>query len=314
MLRNKNIDNLRGISILGMFVVHSASYFRNEKLIFLIWDFFEWVVPGFIFCSFYLLINKKNNLFQRFKRIVLPYYFSLLFFLPLFYFFQKWRFKNFDFILKNLFFLGGFDFNWLPLLFIYLNLFWFLLKRINNKFFYWFWFFVSLFFSLYFIINPLPYRGFMWLSWILIIYFVDFFKKIEKEKFKKNVFIFSLWIIFLILNFYEKKINHNLSQFANKYPPTLYHLSFGLFWSLIFYEISKINFFSFLKLEKILYFFSVNSYSLFFIHFFIIEFLVLSKFLSYLNFFSLFLIILFFSVIFQLLINKLKNSFIFLKA
>lgn len=314
MLRNKSIDNLRGIAILGMFVVHTTSFFKSEKLFFSIWDFFEWVVPAFIFSSFYLLIDKKNNLFKRLKRIVFPYYLSLLFFLPLFYFFQKWRFKNSDFIFQNLFFWGGFDFNWLPLLFIYLNLFWFFLKKINNKFFYWSGFFLSLFFSFYFINNTFPYRGFMWLSWILIIYLVDFFKKIEKEKLKKIFFIFSLGLIFLVLRFYLKTTNHNLSQFANKYPPNLYHLSFGFFWTLFFYEFSKTNFFSFLKLEKILYFFSVNSYSLFFIHFFIIEFLVLSKFLSYLNFFSLFLIILFFSVIFQLLINKLKNTFIFLKV
>jgi len=66
MDRDKMIDNLRGMAMLAMIVIHSISYFFSDKLSFLIWDYSQWAVPVFFFCSFYLFFksSKKISLLQ----------------------------------------------------------------------------------------------------------------------------------------------------------------------------------------------------------------------------------------------------------
>ena len=276
MNRDKTIDNLRGLAMFGMIMIHAASYYLRDRTTLLLWDNLQWVVPVFFFSSFYLFFLKTKEikkeetmpfLKKRFSRLLLPYYVFLAAYFFLVFFFDKNHFNS-NFFLANVFLYGGLSFNWITLIFLYfsvlLPLVWYA-KR--NKIIYWGIFAVSVSSSFYFIFaRPLPYRAIFWLPWLTYMFFVNFF--IENKNNQKKLFLtagLSL-ILFLILRQVEINIGHNLTQYENKYPPTLYHLSFGVFWVIILHWLSEKNLFSFLKFDRLLYFLSVHSYPIFFTH------------------------------------------------
>ncbi len=275
MDRNKNIDNLRGLAMFSMMLIHACSYFLKDKTTLTIWDNLQWAVPVFLFCSFYLFFDRTKKftntdwfplLKKRFTRLFIPYWIFLVVYFFLLFIFEKKNF-NLNYLWANIFLYKGIDFNWLVLLFVYLI---FLMPTvlILKKFkplFYGF-FAVSLFSSVYFIFRPFNYRMIMWLPWSVYIFFTLFF--LNNKNNKKIIFLtgaFSL-LLSLTIRAVEIKIGHNLTQFANKYPPTLYHLSFGIFWITVLFSLSEKNVFSFLSFDRLLHFLSVNSYSLYFIH------------------------------------------------
>ena len=313
MERDKTIDNLRGTAMLAMIVIHSISYFFSDKLSFLIWDYSQWAVPVFFFCSFYLFFksSKKIGLLQylkkRFLKLFIPYYIFLGFFYILLYLFEKKSFFNLNYLKANIFLYGGLDFNWLVLIFVYLTL---LLPLIvwfrKNKFLYYGYFILSLFSSIYFIFVKTNYRLTMWLPWSVLIYFTIYFIEKEKNKIKLLLISFISLLIFLVIRVVEIKIGHNLSQYANKYPPTLYHLSYGIFSIIIIFLLSKKNIFNFLNFDKLLNFLSINSYSLFFIHILVMYYLNWKN-LKTSNWFTFFLLIFIISSIIQLSLNYLNK-------
>lgn len=308
-MRKKEIDYLRGLAMIGMMIIHSCAYFLNDKLIYKIWDFFQWAVPVFIFCSFYLIFSNKNktsfNLKKRIKRLYLPYFYFLIIYFFLLFFFEKNKF-NLNYFLANIFLYGGIDFNWLVLLFIYLSFLtpFFLWIKKRKVIFYSF-LIISFLSSIIFIFyNQINFRIIMWLTWMILVYFSYFFVKNEKNKFFIYKIILTSLIIFILTYFLEIKINHNLSQFSNKYPPTIYHLSYGIFWITILFSLAKKQIFNFYHFERLLNFLSVNSYSLYFIHALIIHILVWTKSISSLGVINVFLII----FLGSLLINKILNK------
>lgn len=321
MDRDKSIDNLRGLAMFAMMIIHAISYFFSDKISFYIWDYSQWAVPVFLFCSFYIYFKNPRKLEQtslffflkkRFLKLLIPYYIFLFTFYMLLYWFDKKSFFNFDQLIANIFLYGGLSFNWLVLLFSYLTflmpfIFW--LKK--YKYFFYGLFILSIVSSIYFIFSPMNYRLTMWLPWSTLIFFTIFF--IENEKNWKKLFLtaISFVIIFFILRFIEIEIGHNLSQFGNKYPPTLYHLSYGIFSTIIIFWLSKKNFFSYFNFDKLLNFLSINSYSLFFIHILVMYFLNWTNLKSN-NWFAFFLIIITTSSLIQLILNwssKLIKSF-----
>jgi peptidoglycan/LPS O-acetylase OafA/YrhL len=315
MERDKMIDNLRGMAMLAMIVIHAISYFFNDKLSFLIWDYSQWAVPVFFFCSFYLFFksSKKINFFQylkkRFLKLFVPYYVFLGFFYILLYFFEKKSFFDLNYLKANIFLYDGLDFNWLVLIFTYLTLLMPLILFFKkNKFLYYGYFLLSLFSSIYLIFVKTNYRLTMWLPWSVLIYFTIYF--IEQEKNKKKLFLISFisLLIFLVTRMIEIKIGHNLSQYANKYPPTLYHLSYGIFSIIIIFLLSKKNIFNFLNFDKLLNFLSINSYSLFFIHILVMYYLNWIN-LKTSNWFTFFLLIFIVSSIIQLSLNHLSKYY-----
>ena len=319
MERDKTIDNLRGLAMFAMMVIHAISYFFSDKLSFYIWDYNQWSVPVFLFCSFYLYFKnpKKFEIFsffsylkKRFLRILIPYYIFLFFFYILLFWFDKKTFFNFNYSKANIFLYGGLGFNWLVLIFIYLT---FLMPLVlwlkKNKLLYYGFFLLSFSSSIYFVFVKTNYRLIMWLPWSVLIYFTIFFIKNEKNWKKLTLTAAVFMIIFFILRIIEIKIGHNLTQFENKYPPTLYHLSYGIFSIIIIFWLSKKNFFSFFNFDKLLHFLSKNSYSLFFIHI-----LVMST-LNWLNlktnhWFTFFLLIINASLIIKLLLNRFKKNYL----
>ena len=276
MKRDSTIDNLRGLAMLAMIIVHATSYFLKDSLTLAIWDNLQWAVPVFLFCSFYLYYKNTKNfdrktvapyLKKRFERLLIPYYQFLLVYFSLAYIFAQSK-LNINNVFANIFLYGGLDLNWLPLLFIYLI---FVMPLIliakNNKLLMSLIFVLSLFASVFFIFStPIHYRIIMWLPWILMIFFTLFVIKNENN-WKK---LFSLagisLLVFIILRYIEIKIGHNLTHYGNKYPPTLYHQSFGFFSAIVLLWLSKKNLFQAFKFDKLLHFLSIYSYSIFFIH------------------------------------------------
>ncbi len=300
------IDNLRGISIIAMMIIHATAYFLKDKTAYFIWDNLEWAVPVFVFCSFYVLFEKnlefkRDQLIafykKRLKRLILPYFLFLIIYFFLLYFFEQRKF-NLNYFFANVFLYDGVDFNWLVLLFVYFTfltpMFFYIFKNKLFKFFYFIFVILS---SLIFIFYKINYRLIMWLPWSFYLFLIPVFQKKDN---KKIVLITAVsLLIFLILRFFEIKIGHNLSQFSNKYPPTLYHLTFGSFWIGILYFIFN------KKESKLLKFFSVNSYSLYFIHFLVLLTIIWLKIIPS-NWFLFFLEIFFGSIFIQMAINRLK--------
>ena len=279
MNRDKTIDNLRGLAMFAMIVIHAASYYLRNKTTLLIWDNLQWAVPVFFFSSFYLFFLKtkeikKEYLIPFFKkrltRLLLPYYVFLAAYFFLAFFFDKNHFNS-NFFLANFFLYGG-SFNWLVLVFVYFTflmpVIWYL-KR--HKIIYWGIFALSVASSFYFIFaKPIPFRVILWLPWLSYMFFTTFF--IENANKTKKLFLTAILslVLFFILRQVEINIGHNLTHYENKYPPTLYHLSFGVFWVIILHWLSEKNVFAVFKFDRLLYFLSINSYPLYFIHILVI--------------------------------------------
>ncbi|PJC34372.1 hypothetical protein CO048_00305 [Candidatus Roizmanbacteria bacterium CG_4_9_14_0_2_um_filter_35_15] len=319
MDRDKNIDNLRGLAMLAMIISHTTAYFLKDKLAFLIWDITEFAVPIFLFCSIYIFYQKLKTidwssflkyLKKRLSRLLLPYYLFLLVYFFLIYFFEPKK-LSFHHFFSNIFLYGGLSLNWLVLLFIYLIFlmpFIFLLEE--RKLWFYLYGAFSLVSSLVFVfISPINYRLIMWLPWSLIIYLTIYV--IKNKNNNKRLFLLAAisLTVFALLYFVEKKTGHKLIQYANKYPPNLYHLSYGAFSIVFFFWLSKKKIFQFLSFDKFLKFFSINSYSLFFIHNLVILILNWLN-IRFFNWILFFIFVIAISMILQFFLNVAKKLFV----
>lgn len=258
-----------------MIIIHATAYFLKDKTASFLWDTSQFVVPVFIFCSVYLFFKKnvlvdRKNIFsylkKRISRLFVPYYiFLVLFFLSMI--FVGHKIPSLSYVSKNIFLYGGLDLNWLPLLFIYVTLLNPLISCLKNKKVLFYLFFaISLISSVFFIFTKANYRAVMWLPWSLLIFFTIYFVNNEKNN-KKIFYVFLISLITYGLTYYlESRIGHTLNHYTNKYPPTIYQISYGIFWTIFLYRLSELNLFKVLKLESIFNFFSNYSYEIFFIH------------------------------------------------
>lgn len=261
---------------------HSAAFFPNDKLISILWNWSNFAVPVFIFCSVYLFLQKyldrSINLVIYFKkrlsRLLLPYYVFLCMFLLLLPFVSP-QLLSFKYIWQSVAVIGGVDINWLVLLFIYIT--------ILSPFFVWslkkasilFWtFFVCSFGStviLLFYPITFPYKFVLWLPWGLMLYVTWFYIRFEhKQKLLIWMFICSL-VLFIISFILLQSLSKSTILIHNKYPPNLLYLSYGITVLLGLTFISK-YLFSHRFIQYWINFFSKYSYSIFFLHYFILTF------------------------------------------
>ncbi len=281
--RNKLIDNLRGFSILIMILTHVTAFFPNDKLAFTIWNWSNFAVPIFIFCSTYLFLQKGSDkpvnyltyLKKRFLRLLIPYYIFLFFFLILLLFINA-KMVTFKYIWQSILVIGGVDINWLVLLFLcittILPIFVWSLKK--SKLFFWLYFVLSFGSSigLLFFNFPMPYKFIMWLPWSIVIYVTYFYLKSEINKKRLVILFFSSLFIFISSYIIQSSLNHSLVLIHNKYPPNIFFLSYGIAVMLGLIFIQK-YIFSYKIIFKILHFFSKYSYSIYFLHYLILTFL-----------------------------------------
>lgn len=321
------IDMLRGIAIVVMILLHTNAYFLNNPFSFFTWDWGQFAVPVFIFCSAYIFFQKQysfstfSDFFQyakkRVARLLIPYYIFVAVYSGLVYLKEPAKITPL-YIFQNLTLTGGIDINWLVLLFVY---FIFIMPFIQwcinkNKLLFIIYSSLSVIFSFLLILNSnfliLSYRFVMWLPWSLLIIANYFIVKYEKSL-KIILGIFSVsTIVFIALFFVQKFLGHSTVQYYNKYPPNLYHLAFGISSTIIAFWVGKNNWLSLPLLKQLLSFLSKHSYSIYFIHYSIIFFLTVFTKIKF-SWVTFFLYVFVLSLLMQVVINKIVYLFSALK-
>ena len=314
--RNESIDFLRGLGIIAMIFIHTSYYFLWQSWVVPLWEYAQFAVPVFVFCSGYLFYAKGYGgqgigfSFSYFKkraiRLLKPYYIFLIFFIPLIW----WKDHTVitpNYLLKSiLVWNGGAEINWLVMLFLQ---FIFVMPFIQwsyfkNKFLFYSYAILSVLASIIFVFYKFPYQyqWIMWLTWSVILLFAFYFVKyVNKFGFRIYSFIISgtlFGIVYFILSFRHI----SLSFYDNKYPPNFYFLSYGIFSILVLYYFEKLN--TFKIIHKIIHFFSIYSYSLFFVHYLILTFLQTYLHEMHFTVWSFTGVVLGLTVIVQLTINK----------
>ncbi len=294
--RFDQIDFLRAVAILCVIVIHTLSFNLGVPLTNFVWNYLHFVVAAFIFCSGYVFIAFYQNTFgsiaktlrwykKRFVRLVVPFY------LYLFAHYALWLLfptvfaglglqKSFSFVAQSVFLTGGVNLNWLPLLFLQLTIISpFLLRAMRNQkvlFFLIFFFFIL---TVFFTVRPFPYsyyRYVMWVPWslVLLLSFVFF----KKESIKRYLFVGSVcFLVFLSLFLLWHQMLRSVTLIDHKYPPDLFELSYEVAITCFILAISRLSLFGHKLIKKIYVFISRQSYQLFFIHYIILDAVLLAK-------------------------------------
>jgi len=277
------IDDIRGISIIVMILIHTNVYFLRNKISYATLEMSQFAVVAFIFCSAYLLYLKPafvsvstfiSFVKKRIVRLVIPYYAFLLLYL-LFLIPKETHRLTFTYFFQNISLTGGLDFNWLVLLFIELAIlmpvfkYWHEKKSKLLSVFLFFSILSTLFFLKF---SPLPfYRSIMWLPWSLIpIYTLYFPQLYQNKRWFWIVTVISFFIFVISQQYVLPSLHHSLRMYDNKYPPNIYHLSYGIFGVNLLYFLSQKGVFSLKPVQTFIHFFSVYSYTIFFIHILVI--------------------------------------------
>lgn len=317
--RLPEIDDIRGISIIVMILIHTNAYLLSDKMAYTTREISQFAVVAFLFCSAYLSLQKPypntfgaiiSYVYSRLKRLLIPFY---LFFITYVVFMNLTMGKSFsqDYIIKSILLIGGLDFNWLVLLFVQLMLLTPIIQYLFAKQRLLFYLYTAIAFisSLIFLkFTPLPfYKNIMWLPWSLVIIYTLYFESMWKNK----ILFFFATILFGALFIGTQQLilvplNHPLSMYSNKYPPNLYHISYSLFAINILYFLSRIRIFSIPPIQNIIHFYSVNSYQIFFIHILVIE--AVWKWVRPSNWVVFFLIVACISALVQIVFNNIVQK------
>lgn len=318
--RFQEIDVLRGIAIFAMILIHAAIYFPASKTAMFLWNFSQFAVPFFLFCSFYIFFKKGHvversqllpYIFKRFKRLLIPYWIFLLFYIPLVKIYQPSQMSYEQMLRLITATTAENDMSWLVTLFLMLTALVPFVAYLQKRKKVWFYLYGLLSFAsavaLLFYPSPVQFKLIMWLPWSMVIYFTYYFVKQEG---KGLVPLFFLTGALYVLSWIALSgQGHSLAHYDNKYPPNLFHISYGVGMILIFFSLVKSGFFDLWGLRQTLAFLSRYSYSLFFIHFLILY--VMTTYLKvefeHLRWWEFFGALLLSSVIVQLVLARLKS-------
>lgn len=293
-----HIDFLRAVSILGVICIHTYWYFLTTPLNSFIWNYLQFVVVGFIFCSGYVLSSRYQQMSftfpplvrfykNRFLRLLLPFYFYLCFYYLLWIFFPNlihgiYLKKDVNFLEKSFLLVGGIDSSWLPLLFLQLSLVFPLLMFVFKKNLWGIWTVVTLGVSIFFSIHPFPYDMYklvMVIPWSFIFGLGAWISHLDQTNSKKTYWTFSLssgvcfFLFYLVLSSWKR----SLYLIDHKYPPDIFHLSYGLFFSFLLLSVYQLVLKSFTFVTKVSFQISSVSYQLFFVHYIILDILIGGK-------------------------------------
>lgn len=317
--RNTTIDFLRGLATLLMILIHVTAYFLSNPVVYFVWDYTHIVVPLFIFCSAFIYFKRGSyslgvgSTLKRIKRLIIPYYLYLVLLFGVFFIIDPSFFSINEVIKKFLLFQGR-DLNWLVVLFLlFIPLFSFLeyayqkrptlLKVVGV---------VALITSIFLLTNTigLPFRYIMWLPWCVYLIFTMFYAKQSISKKSIVAMLVVSVLVYIVSRGVLIGAGRSLTLTENKYPPNIFYLSYGIFWTILLYELH-----AFLDargvipriIQRSFDFMSTYSYSLFFIHFWYVT--ILRKVIDYqmLGWLGFFAVILALSVITQVVINKIKG-------
>ncbi|HEX7042307.1 MAG TPA: acyltransferase [Patescibacteria group bacterium] len=312
------IDNLRAFSLLGVIVIHTLSFHLSNPINAFFWNFLEFVVVTFIFCSGFVnahyegKLKSLSDIFlwykKRFFRLYFPFFLYFLIHFILFFFFPNIfnhfaMQKNIYFFIGSFFLFWGSNSNWLPLIFLQLSFITPLIFFLRKKGLIWIYLLLAGVITAWFGLVQFPYsyyRIVMWIPWSFVLFFGLYFPK----KFIKQLYLLMGSLLIYIVSYFILLNSHkSLNFYDNKYPPTFFYISFGIFLTIIStWILSFVNFPT--KIQKSLFYISKNSYALFFIHYIILDFLestALSK-----NYLLEMVIVAISSILFLLIIQKVK--------
>lgn len=294
-MRYFQIDFLRAVSILGMIAIHVFAYRQFSDLDTGIWNWLNFVVVGFVFCSGYVLYGRYRDVFvkknllawykKRIIRLLAPYYIFLSIFVLLSFTLPS-IFSGFDlkhqakFIIESIFMTSGLGLSWLPLLFVQLTLLFPILSHfwVRRRKLLYVYGAISLMSACYFTIYNFPYEYYrlvMWLPWSLILILSFYvFDRDEKESASRNYLILSIIFGLAFLLLYSSWSIFDKSYFLtkNKYPPNLYFILYATFGSVLTLLLSYLKVFKKETLKRFILFTSRESYSLFFVHYIVLDF------------------------------------------
>jgi len=320
MKRDKILDQLRGFAIVMMILTHSLIPFWSNNTARAIWNWTHFSVPLFVFCSLIIFFKKPVSqnwksywvyVKKRFLRMLIPYYIYIAAYFTLRFFLSGPKIRAAE-IIQSLY-LGWGDASWLVILFLCLSVLTpiiLYIRNINKKLFYLFGSLTAAS-TIYFTFNGFQnYQIVMWLPWSVFLYYCFYFARL----YRKDVNLLFSFIIFIsvfalafITHFFR---NNDALLFNNKYPPDLYYLSYGLAMTSMLYYLSKIGLFNGRLIDRGLTFFSLNSYSVFFIQFLLLDILDWTKFreiFSVSKWYSYFIIVIVLTYFVQKFINYLRE-------
>lgn len=315
--RLTHIDFMRGISILAMIFIHVAAYYQSSRRAAFFWDFVQFAVPVFVFCSGYLFFQKEfhhtlSHSFAYYKkrliRLLVPYYIFLAAYLPLVFWHEPGK-RTLLYTAKSALLVGGVELNWMVLLFLCLSVAMPILMNFLNERQRIFWIYtLAAFISacVFLLYRPEIYRPIMWFPWTLIVLWSWFIAKWEETPNGKLQLFIVASATYALTRLFLVSQDASLTHFDNKYPPNLYHLAYGAMWIMIFLGIAHYVDHRLKKMHQLIHFFSINSYSLFFVHFWVL-YIVHDVMQLPLGVLSSFTIVLGSSTIIQLGLNKFLN-------
>ncbi len=299
--RLEHIDFLRAVAIIGVIAIHTLSYQLSNPTYYLFWNYLNFVVVSFVYCSGYVLTARYKEKFQtnfnvvawlhkRLLHLLLPFYIYLIIHYVLWLIFPSFFSglglqKSFIFIVRSVFLVGGIDLNWLPLLFLQLTLlFPFLMKALQRKKILYTYIAFSILITLFFTVTPFPYKYFrsvMWISWsVIILLSIRIFMQehIETQTRLSINRYYAVAIIsaglFATLMLIHQLYGKSFQLVDFKYPPGFYYILYGLSWSFFLLIIGELTVHRFKWIKETSIFISKNSYTLFFVHYIMLDFII----------------------------------------
>lgn len=334
--RFDEVDVLKAFGIVGIIIVHILTHNLSNPISNFLWNNLQFFVVSFVFCSGFVLASIYQNYFSSFSktlvwykkrliRLILPFFIYLISHYALWIIFPNifkglGLYQNTDFFIKSALLIGGTNYNFLVVLFVELTLLFPIFTSFYKK--------KKLLF-LYLLLSGLitlvftffggaysTYRFTMWIPWSLVLIFaMHVAMKRQKEEIAKNIdkkyllFGVIFFILFLGLYFYNLQIDKSLIFYNHKYPPDFYYLFFGLSLTCFALIIGRLRFWQNKILKSIYLFISKNSYSLFFIHFIILDAVLIfaNNNIMLKNSLIQFIIIFSLSILIVLILNKVKS-------
>lgn len=318
--RHREIDELKAIGIFFIILVHSIQQTTQTALSTSLANISQFAVPVFVFCSclLYAKISSKYTsstpiyIARRIWRLLRPYYIFLIFYFPL----------TGVVTLKNIGIKHAMSLllvwaptnepDWAVLLFIYVSCIALLARYLYHHARPVFWVYVGAAVAASGLLlhyrYPFGFRSIMWLPWSLVAMHGFFVKKYEDKYWLYPAILIVPVVVFFTSYLILSQTGQPLSFYANKYPPNLYFLSYGILASSVFYIASRVGVFTIIP-RRIIKFFSVNSYSIYFVHFILILLFVKYGNIKMFAWWQFFIIILSTTAILQLSLLRVSKIF-----
>ncbi len=294
-----SIDALRALGIIVMILTHVLSWHFGEYGIGFIWNAIHMVVVGLVFCSAYLYskANSDEKIHHRFKwftkriaRLYIPFIFYLIAHYTMWLLFPEWLRgygikQSLPFIASSVSLSGGVDIGWLTTLFIQMAIiFPFLLSLSRSKKYVLFTTTLLIVFSTITAIFRIPMdytRLIGWLPWSLVSLIGFMYSDMETlhpgrlKKFTTSALALC-FATYTLFYFIFRTLHMSVQLTHHKYPPDIFYLSYGLFFTFILITLFRRYELFLHPVKKYITFISRQSYTIFFVHIIVLD-IVMTK-------------------------------------